>query len=246
NTTFYSIPDQATLERWRADVPASFRFCLKLPRSLSHSGSLIANIAAAQQFATQMSTLGSTLGPMFLQLPPNYSPRQQPDLEEFLAAWPHAQVRLAVEVRQAHWFKPGPNTNLNQRLQRWQAGRVLLDTRPIYRCDDDPQVLSERRKPDVPLLPTATTDFALVRFISHPILERNEPYLDEWVTQVQTWLTAGITVYFFVHCPEEVHSPAIAHRFYEKLNAAGVPVGALPWDHVPPEPVEPAQLSLFG
>ena len=38
NTTFYAIPNQDTLKRWIAETPPSFKFCLKLPKQLTHQG----------------------------------------------------------------------------------------------------------------------------------------------------------------------------------------------------------------
>jgi uncharacterized protein YecE (DUF72 family) len=106
----------------------------------------------------------------------------------------------------------------------------------------DPQLASERRKPKVPLQPMMTADTCLVRYISHPDLTFNEPYLIEWVPRLAAWLAAGKTVYLFVHCPDESKSPAIARHFYESLKIAYPALSALPWDSVE----QPAsQLSLF-
>ena len=124
-------------------------------------------------------------------------------------------------------------------------GRVLLDTRPIYTWSDpakDPQLRSERKKPRVPLLPVATADFVLVRYISHPDLERNYNFLAEWVHYVGTWLAQGRSVYFFVHCPNEAKSPAIARYFQEQLEKAGLEIPPLPWSLLQ---APPQQLGLF-
>src|SRR5262245_20485451 len=36
NSTFYGLPSESTLRRWIAETPAHFRFCPKLPRTISH------------------------------------------------------------------------------------------------------------------------------------------------------------------------------------------------------------------
>ena len=74
NTTFYAIPNQDTLKRWIAETPLSFKFCLKLPKLLTHQGLLQPSIAGALSFLEQMQTLGDRLGVIFAQLPPSYSP----------------------------------------------------------------------------------------------------------------------------------------------------------------------------
>ncbi len=243
NTTFYSTPEPKTVQRWATKTAEPFRFCPKLPRSVTHDGPLVPHLQTAQQFSHLMQGLGPKLGPIFAQLPPRYSPRSWSDLAEFLEAWSGA--RLALEVRHLDWFKPPDALRLDALLKRLDIGRVLLDTRAIYtwqRPAEDPQARSQRKKPRVPLIPTATTDFVLVRYISHPQLEQNYPFLQEWVGHVAQWLREGRTVYFFVHCPEEVHSPTIARYFQEQLEKAGVDVPPLPWSQIAPPP---QQLGLF-
>lgn len=246
NTTFYSIPDSSTVNRWTQETPESFKFCLKLPRTFTHQGDLHPNLAAALRFLEQMKPLGSRLGPLFAQLPPNYSPASLVDLQAFLTGWPRQTTPIALEVRHPSWFKEPYSTQLNLLLQQLGVGRVLLDTRPIYDAqaagEADPQILSERRKPQLPLQPVVTAPFSLIRYISHPELTVNHDYLAEWTTRVGQWLNQGIQVYFFVHCPVETKSPAIARYFQNLLEQQGIGVPPLPWNQAtsPPE-----QLQLF-
>ncbi|WP_051036011.1 DUF72 domain-containing protein [Stanieria cyanosphaera] len=50
NITFYAIPNLATIQRWREQTPASFRFCPKFPKSITHQGLLTPLIPAATDF----------------------------------------------------------------------------------------------------------------------------------------------------------------------------------------------------
>jgi uncharacterized protein YecE (DUF72 family) len=93
NTTFYAIPAPQTMGQWLAQTPETFRFCPKIPKAISHAGKLTRQIERALAFVDAMSQLGRRLGPMFLQLPPGYSPRLSDDLKGFLEAWP-GEVRL--------------------------------------------------------------------------------------------------------------------------------------------------------
>ncbi|MEB3356284.1 MAG: DUF72 domain-containing protein [Synechococcales bacterium] len=243
NTTFYSVPGAEMVTRWGQETPPDFRFCLKLPRTVTHQGALMAHFGEAIAFLDHLQPLANRLGPYLAQLPPSYSPAQMADLVAFLTAFPRQRLPIAVEVRHADWFTTQNGTQLATQLQTLGVGRVLLDTRPIYECPDDPQIHSERRKPQVPLQPVVTAPFTLVRYISHPDLSRNIPYLMEWVERVSQWLRQGTTVYFFVHCPIEARSPGIARHFQHLLEQAGVPVPALPWNLIPDGPT---QLSLFS
>lgn len=246
NTTFYSIPDVTTVARWADQTPETFRFCPKLPRLYSHSGQLMPHLDDALAFLHTLQRLGPRLGPMFLQLPPSYGPDRLADLTQFLTQWPRATAPIAVEVRHLGWFQEAQAQRLNATLQQLGVGRVLLDTRTMYDGQEDgfpdPQFASERRKPKVPLQPVLTADFVIVRYISHPDRNFNEPYLLEWVPRLVNWLQQGKTVYLFIHCPEEVRSPAIARYCYDTLKVAYPNLPALPWDSVE-KPT--SQLSLF-
>jgi len=243
NTTFYAVPDQRAIARWVEDTPPRFKFCPKLPRDLTHQRLLQPAIPGALQFLKLMQGLGDRLGPIFAQLPPHYGPRQLNDLRAFLQAWPRNEAQLALEVRHPDWFKEPHADVLNDCLTQLSVGRVLLDTRPIYDGPDDPQIDSERKKPELPLQPTATAPFSLIRFISHPERERNQSYLEEWATRVTAWLRQGTTIYFFMHCPQEAQSPGTARMFQRLLERQDAVVPSLPWNAIN---AGPTQLNLFG
>ncbi|NJK99214.1 MAG: DUF72 domain-containing protein [Spirulinaceae cyanobacterium RM2_2_10] len=242
NSSFYAVPSASALTRWVAQTPAGFQFCPKFPQAVTHQGCLQPQIAAARRFQAHMAEhLGDRLGPLIVQLPPRYSPESRQDLTTFLQALVGERA-IALEVRHHHWFTTEAAAMLNTLLQDLGVGRVLLDTRPIYQCPDDPQLHSERRKPDVPLQPFLTADFSLVRFISHPQRARNQPYLQEWSQRLDDWLRQGQRIYYFVHCPVEDYSPLIAREFYRNLVEQGAPVPPLPWEAI----AAPQQLDLFA
>ncbi len=241
NTTFYAIPNQDTLKRWVAETPPSFKFCLKLPKQLTHQGLLQPSIAGALSFLEQMQTLGERLGVIFAQLPPSYGPELLTDLTTFLEAWAHTQAPLALEVRHADWFIEPHSSKLTAILEKLEIGRVLLDSRPIYNAPEDAQLSSERRKPNLPVNFSVTAPFSLIRFISHPQQQFNQSYLEEWVSFCDRTLRQGTQIYFFVHCPIEEKSPSNARYFHHLLQQHNVPVPPLPWNEID----EPTQLRLF-
>ncbi len=245
NTTFYSIPTADTVQRWADNTPDTFRFCPKLPRTVTHDGALMPQLPKALDFLQLMQGLGPRLGPIFAQLPPRYSPASFTDLAQFVNNWPHQDNPLAVEVRHLDWFGAPQSDRLNALFKKFSVSRVLLDSRPIFTWShpaDNPQLHSERKKPQVPLLPVTTAPFVLVRYISHPELDRNRDFLAGWVQQVGEWLGQGLSVYFFVHCPQEQKSPAIARYFQTQLEQAGIDVPPLPWSLIK---APPQQLGLF-
>lgn len=244
NDVFYGVPSAAVLQKRRVMTPEGFLFCPKIPRAISHEGLLGPRVDDALRFLDHMrDNLGDRLGPIFLQLPPSYGPAEGPDLARLLNAWRREGGHpMLVEVRHHGWFRDPPRQRLDTLLSRLGMGRVILDTRPIYSGEDDPQAENPRKKPALPLHAVVTGDIAMVRFISHPDTPRNTPFLQEWARQVHTWLEEGRTVFFFMHCPQEEHSPKHARIFQRMLESRSAPVPPLQWDAVPPEP---KQSSLF-
>ncbi|MGB3534576.1 MAG: DUF72 domain-containing protein [Microcoleaceae cyanobacterium] len=242
NTTFYAVPDLKTIHRWKDQTPAEFKFCLKFPRNITHKGRLQPQISAALNFLEKMQGLGSRLGPFFAQLPPSYSPELKEDLNQFLEAISNKNIKIALEVRHPDWFTEPHQTALNQFLKELGIGRVLLDSRPVYLGENDPQLHSERRKPQLPVQFNLTSSFTLIRFISHPTLSVNQPFLEEWLTQIQQWLSEGTQIYFFVHCPVEDHSPRTARHFQSLLEQQNISIPPLPWNLINQPPT---QLDLW-
>jgi uncharacterized protein YecE (DUF72 family) len=245
NTTFYAIPSAETVRRWADQVPQTFQFCPKLPKTITHQGTLLPHLKAGLDFFELMQHWGDRLGPLFLQLPPHYGPQQLDDLRQFLRGWTTVtQFPLTVEVRHRDWFRHTHGEALNAVLSEFKIGRVLLDTRPIY-ANSTAQtslVAKGEKKPNLPVQPTLTSTISLIRYISHPDWERNQVYLQEWADRIATWLAQGKQVYFFVHCPIEEHSPENARQFQALLEKQGIQIPPLPWNQLEPPP---AQLSLF-
>lgn len=237
NTTFYAVPTRETILGWAAEMAAGFHFCPKIPRAISHAGKLTDHIEEALSFVEIMTGLGSNLGPMFLQLPPRYSPRQIEDLKAFLEAWPR-DYRLSVEVRHLAWFDAPHHETLNQLLREHNMARIVIDTRPIRDLKGDKilegsvyeSLLGAReRKPDVPVIPAGTADFVFVRYIGHPNMEINRPFLVEWGDFVADQLRKGLDAYVFCHSPENMIAPWLSRVLHQKV-ASQVQIPSLPWE----------------
>ncbi len=250
NTTFYAVPAQKTVENWVAETPETFRFCPKVPKAISHEGILLDNIARAEQFIEVMRGLRTRLGPMFLQLPPRFTPEHIGELQAFLSVWPR-DIRLAVEVRHLDWFDSSYDEELNQLLRDHNMARVTIDTRPIRDLAGD-KILEDtaygnlvgarERKPDVPVVPTRTTDFIFIRYIGHPDLKFNDPFLDEWEKYLASQLSEGADEFIFCHSPENLTAPQIARELYHRVSQR-ISLAPLPWDEIQPD--LPEQPTLF-
>jgi uncharacterized protein YecE (DUF72 family) len=250
NTTFYAVPAIKTLEAWIEQTPETFRFCPKVPKAISHNGKLSDYVERALQFAEVMRPLASRLGPMFLQLPPSYSPRLLGDLRKFIEAWPH-DVRLAVEIRHLDWFDSPHEESLNQLLSDHNMARVTIDTRPIRNLQGDAVLAgssyeslieARERKPDVPVVPKRTADFVFVRYIGHPELRFNVEYLDEWGNYFPAQMRTGADVYAFCHSPDNLIAPELCREIHWRV-AKQIDIPSLPWNAVKPN--IPEQPTLF-
>lgn len=244
NTTFYAVPNEETVMRWRDETPPTFRFCFKLPRAISHETFLEGGKAQVEAFLTRLAFLQERLGTFFLQLPPSFSPAHLDQLESFLANWPPS-YRLAIEVRHPDFFEEPHAARLNELLKQHHMTRVLMDTRPIRTGPAKEQQLlkARERKPDLPVHITVTSDVAFVRYIGHPRAEVNQPFLENWGRLFAHWLDEGVTIYAFCHCPFEVNSPFICQQLYERVSAY-TSLPPLPWS-ASHKSDEPEQGRLF-
>jgi len=249
NTTFYAVPGPKTLEHWLSETPASFRFCPKIPKSISHEGTLAPRVDASLEFISAMRALGERLGPIFLQLPPRYSPTFADDLRLFLDAWPR-DCQLAVEVRHLDWFDAPHNSELNRLLSAHGMARVVIDTRPIRSLEGDKilsgtvyQTLLEarRQKPAVPAVQERTADFMFVRYIGHPQMAINAPLLKEWAGHIAAQLRGGSDAYVFCHCPETLAAPFLCRQLHAEVRRL-VDVPPLPWEDAGRKRVEQGRL----
>lgn len=244
NTTFYALPSTETVARWSVETPETFRLCPKISRAISHSPGLDTKKTETLLFIERMRGLGKRLGPMFLQLPPSFEPAQLPQLQAFLDFWP-PEIRLAVEVRHPEFYKEPHAVTLNTLLSQYNVARIMMDARPIRTgSTEEKRVLQAReRKPDLPLQVSVTTDFTFLRYIGHPRMEVNEPFLDVWTQQLAQWIEQGITLYVFCHCPFEVHSPFICLELYQRVQGL-VSIPQLPWQSEQDD-TQPEQTRLF-
>ncbi|MFC0710969.1 DUF72 domain-containing protein [Azorhizophilus paspali] len=218
NTTFYARPSVAIVQRWAQRMPAHFRFCAKLPRDISHSAELRLQMPAAQAFVESLAPLGERVTPFWLQLPASFGPARLGELADFLAGF---ERPLAVEVRHPAFFQRGEEERaLNRLLRDRDVERLCLDSRPLFSCcEDTPAVRhAQSRKPRLPVRPAALTAFPQVRFIGHPLLAANDPFMTPWLDKVAAWIEEGRQPYVFLHTPDNLLAPELARRFHERLR----------------------------
>jgi uncharacterized protein YecE (DUF72 family) len=225
DSTFYAIPAAKTVRGWAERTPADFSFALKLPQEITHENRLRDSADLAALFFDRARELGSKLGPILMQLGPDFAPAELPALASFLPLIPR-DVRVAVEFRQRGWIHDG----IIALLAEHNVGIALVDARWIP------------RKTMMALAERPTSDFAYVRWMgpnrdlvdySRIQVDRSRE-LESWAAIIAALGRRVRTVYGYVNNHFAGHSPASARDLQRLLHQ---------------RPVEPDQLgeqmSLF-
>lgn len=102
NNTFYHLPQADTFDSWRDRADAGFRYALKFSRYGSHLKCLKDPDSTIAAFLERAERLGEHLGPILVQLRPNWGVNVE-RLDAFLDAAPESR-RWAVELRDRSWL----------------------------------------------------------------------------------------------------------------------------------------------
>jgi uncharacterized protein YecE (DUF72 family) len=170
NNTFYRMPKASLLAGWAEQVPEDFRFAIKAPRRITHIKRLKSAEEETGYFVETLGALGSRLGVVLFQLPPNLK-LDLARLETFLDLLA-GRVPAAFEFRHPSWSEP--------------AVVSLLRARGAALCIAD---VDEAPAPEA----VATASFTYVRL-------RRECYaaadLAEWVARLRALPVRDAFVFF--------------------------------------------------
>lgn len=209
DSTFYAVPAVKTVRAWRDRVPDEFVFALKLPQEITHERRLRRAEDVLQEFVAVARELGEKLGPILIQLGPDFGPSELPALAAFLPQLPR-DMRFAVEFRQRGWVHDGVLAFLAEH----QVALALSDGRWIP------------RRTMLSLVDRPTADFAYLRWMgpdrsivdySRIQVDRSAE-LDAWA-RVLPGLTARVrTVYGYINNHFAGHSPASLRDLQGRLG----------------------------
>ncbi|MBB4077637.1 uncharacterized protein YecE (DUF72 family) [Lewinella aquimaris] len=222
NTTHYRIPTADTIANWYAAVPADFRYCPKLPKSISHVNDLGAGSDALQLFVAALDGLKEKMGCAFIQLPPYFGADRLPVVEHFLDRWPRL-LPLALEVRHESWFAdPFKTESLMDALAARGVAAVITD-------------VAGRR--DV-LHGYVTAPRTMIRFVGNGLIDSDFTRLAQWAEKLREWNLPES--FIFPHEPENVLAPDASAWFANHLAGLGFAETRGPSPHRGPE-----QMRLF-
>lgn len=102
NNTFYHLPKETSIERWRKQAPKDFVYTVKANRYITHIKKLKDTAQELSRFYERIKPLGPNLGPVLYQLPPNLH-KDLTLLADFLALLPKKYVGV-FEFRHESWY----------------------------------------------------------------------------------------------------------------------------------------------
>jgi uncharacterized protein YecE (DUF72 family) len=206
NATFYKLPSVRQVEAWKSKVPPGFLFCPKFNDKITHRKRLKDAEEYTQVFLKGVAAFGENLGPVFLQTPPNFAPKNYDVLRQYLESLPES-LDIFVELRHPGWFS---DTDLKQKVfglfEERGVGAVITDAAGRRDC----------------VHMRLTTPSAFIRFVGNSLHPTDYRRCDDWVGRIGQWVELGLQrVFFLMHQQEEVYSPELCRYFIRKVNEAG-------------------------
>jgi len=205
NATFYNVYGPEMIIKWKekAAVNPNFKFCPKFSQNISH----IRRLKNAEEITTKyyegIMAFGDKLGPLFLQVGDNFTPKSLPDLSAYLENLPK-DIPVFLELRHKEWFAaPKTRDAIFNLLHQLKLGAVITDA-------------SGRRDVVHMELPTP---HAFIRFVGNSLHPTDYTRIDQWVERIKQWKQMGLqSVWFFMHQHDERYTPELADYVLEQFN----------------------------
>ena len=209
DSTFYAIPPAQTVRNWARRTPSHFTFSLKLPQEITHERRLRGAEAITTEFLGRARELGNKLGPILIQLGPDFAPVELPALANFLPQLPR-DIRFAIEFRQRGWIHDG----ILALLAEHNVALALTDARWIPRK----QMLALAERP--------TANFTYIRWMgaNREIVDYSRLQIDRtrelegWADAIGGVAARGLDVFGYINNHFAGHSPASARELMIMLG----------------------------
>ncbi len=194
NSTFYGTPSKERVLKWKNQVNSKFKFCPKVTKSISHRKNIDEQKSRLDDFFDSVCHFDNNLGPIFMQLPPYFSPKNIDQLKKFLEFIPKEFI-FAIELRHPEWFKNNFSEEIFSYFKEKKVIPIITDT-------------AGRR--DV-LHSTITSDITFIRFVGNNLHPSDLVRIDQWIEKIIKWFKKGIQdVFFMLHQPEKGNSIDLA------------------------------------
>ena len=183
NSSFYKIPQAATVTKWAASVPEKFKFTFKLWKGITHSKGLNFNTEDVVAFFKSINAVQDKKGCLLLQFPPSLGSEYLGQLDALLRCIKEIDTaqdwKIAVEFRDTLWY----HEKVYDLIHFYQAAIVIHDI----------------PKSATPFF-NHQSNFMYVRFHGPTGNYREnyeEDFLNEYATYLKEWIEEGKTVYVY-------------------------------------------------
>jgi len=203
NATHYRIFPAATINGWKKSAPPDFKFCPKFFQTISHFKRLKECEEITKAFYKSIKNFGENLGECFLQLPPNFAPKNFEIMKLYLESLPD-DIPVSVELRHAGWFSDTKiYDDTFKMMSKLNVGAVMTDT-PGRR-----DLIHMR----------LTNGTAFIRFVGSNLDKTDFTRVDEWVKRLKKWINPGLEkLYFLIHQPDEQYTPELIAYTIRQFN----------------------------
>ncbi|MDP5171038.1 MAG: DUF72 domain-containing protein [Bacteroidia bacterium] len=203
NSTHYRSPSIDQVKKWRDMAAPGFRFCPKIPQSISHYRKLMNISEELTLFVDAIAHFEESLGCSFVQLHDSFSPALFTNLAHFLAQWPTG-FPLAVEFRHPDWFAD---------RQLIPAACDLLEKHGIASVITD---VAGRRDVSHSSL---TSKIAMIRFVGNELHPTDFSRSQAWLERIALWRQQGLeSLYLFPHEPGDMMASDLADFWIKEVN----------------------------
>lgn len=217
DSTFYAIPPVNSVRGWARRTPDDFVFALKMPQEITHDRRLRRAEEPLELFLERARLLGPKLGPVLVQMGPDFLPSEFDSLEHFLPLLP-TDLRFAVELRHHRWMRPEVRSDLLSLLAERGVALALSDGKWIP------------RETTIELVGRPTADFHYVRWMgpnrdltdfSHVQIDRADE-VASWAGVLREIAMRGVDVFGYANNHFEGHSPSTARAIQRLLGVRPV------------------------
>ncbi len=112
NSSFHRPHRPGVYAKWAASTPPDFRFCVKLPRAITHDLRLRRSRALLETFLAECAGLDEKRGPLLVQLPPSLAFDRRVVATFFRTLRQRFTGQVVCEPRHASWVSPAADALL--------------------------------------------------------------------------------------------------------------------------------------
>jgi uncharacterized protein YecE (DUF72 family) len=131
NSSFHRPHSAATYAKWAGCAPRTFRFAVKIPRTITHDQKLRRARPALDRFFDETAGLGGKRGPLLVQLPPSLAFEPRVARTFFQRARARYNGPIVCEPRHETWF----SLSADALLARHKVARVAADPARVAGAD---------------------------------------------------------------------------------------------------------------